>query len=276
MSQTGARVRLVSRNLRCLQVTMSAFADITVVDAPRLERLFLWMIMGGTPSDERSRIKIGHAPKLSMLGHWQPGLELETGNTIIKAGTKVSPSTTVPSVKILALEVGFEVRSEVKMVPCFLRCFPNIETLHVFSLNDPSPSGPPDPKFWQEVGCIDCVQKHVKKFVFQEFRGKRSELAFLKFIAERAQVLEKMVVMVSSSCYSSADGVNAKLKPLTSAKWASKDCKLIVFKSPSPGASPLWDFHKASDSSCSDPFDLLTASAELSSGTSVLHPSSTL
>ncbi|CAN6164047.1 unnamed protein product [Urochloa humidicola] len=276
MSQTGARVRLVSRSLRCLQVTMSAFADITVVDAPRLERLFLWMIMGSMPSDERSRIKIGHAPKLSMLGHWQPGLELETGNTIIKAGTKVSPSTTVPSVKILALEVGFEVQSEVKMVPCFLRCFPNIETLHVFSLNDPSPSVPPDPKFWQEVGCIDCVQKHVKKFVFQEFRGKRSELAFLKFIAERAQVLEKMVVMVSSSCYSSADGVNAKLKPLTSAKWASKDCKLIVFKSPSPGASPLWDFHKASDSSCSDPFDLLTASAELGSGTSVLHPSSTL
>ncbi|CAL5047705.1 unnamed protein product [Urochloa decumbens] len=285
-SQTGARVRLVSRSLRCLQVTMSALADITVVDAPRLERLFLWMIMGGTPSDGCSKIKIGHAPKLSMLGHWQPGLELETGNTIIKAGTKVSPalqagtkvspSTTVPSVKILALEVGFEVRSEVKMVPCFLRCFPNIETLHVFSLNDPSPSGPPDPKFWQEVGCIDCVQKHVKKFVFQEFRGKRSELAFLKFIAETAQVLKKMVVMVSSSCYSSADDVNAKLKLLTSAKWASKDCKLIVFKSPSPGASPLWDFRKASDSSCSDPFDLLTASAELSSGTSVLHPSSTL
>lgn len=117
----------------------------------------------------------------------------------------------------------------------------------------------------------------MKKFVFQEFRGKRSELAFLKFIAERAQVLEKMVVMVSSACFSSADGVTAKLKPLISAKWVSKDCKLIVFKSQSTdGASPAWVFRIASDFSCSDPFDLLTAYAELSNDASVLHPSSTL
>ncbi|TKW21324.1 hypothetical protein SEVIR_4G166400v4 [Setaria viridis] len=274
-SQTGARVRLVSRSLRCVQVTMSALADITVVDAPRLERLFLWMITCSPRSDMRSRIKIGHAPKLRMLGHWQPELELEIGNTIIKVGTKVSPSTMVPSVKILALELQFEVHSEVKMVPSFLRCFPNVETLHVFSLN--APSGTPDLKFWLEVGCIDCVQKHVKKFVFQEFRGKRSELAFLKFIAERAQVLEKMVVMVSSACFSSADGVTAKLKPLISAKWVSKECKLIIFKSQSTdGASPAWVFRIASDFSCSDPFDLLTAYAELSNDASVLHPSSTL
>jgi hypothetical protein len=139
-----------------------------------------------------------------------------------------------------------------------------------------SSSGTPDLKFWKDVGCIDCVQKHVKKFVFQEFRGTRSELGFLKFIAEKAQVLENMVVMVSSACFSSGDGVTAKLKPLVSAKWASKNCKLIVFKSPSPGASPAWVFSIASDFSCSDPFDLLTAYAELSSDASVLHPSSTL
>jgi hypothetical protein len=50
----------------------------------------------------------------------------------LQVGTKVNPSTMVPSVKILALELQFEVRSEVKMVPSFLRCFPNVETLHVF------------------------------------------------------------------------------------------------------------------------------------------------
>lgn len=139
------------------------------------------------------------------------------------------------------------------------------------------PSGKVDPKFWQEAGCIDCVEKHVKKFVFQEFRGKRSELTFLKFIAEEAQVLEKMVVMVASACFSSTDGVNAKLKPLTSAKWASKDCKLIVFKSPaSGGASPVWVSRMASSFTFSNPFDLLTANAELNSGASVLQHSSTL
>ena len=146
------------------------------------------------------------------------------------------------------------------------------------SVNDDS-SGKVDPKFWKgkEAGCIDCVQRHVKKFVFQEFRGKRSELAFLKFIAERAQVLEKMVVMVASKCFSSPDAVNAKLKPLTSAIWASKDCKVIVFKSPSSDeASPAWASKIASDFSCSDPFDLLTADAELYSGAPVLQHSSTL
>jgi hypothetical protein len=143
------------------------------------------------------------------------------------------------------------------------------------SLN--SPSGTPDLKFWRDVGGIDCVQKHVKKFVFLEFRGRRSELAFLKFIAERAKVLEKMVVMVSSACISSGDGVTAKLQPLVSAKWASKGCKLIVFKSESTeGPAPGWSVRRASDFSCRDPFDLETARAELSSDSSVLHPSNTL
>ncbi|XP_066314070.1 F-box/FBD/LRR-repeat protein At1g13570-like [Miscanthus floridulus] len=274
-SQAGTRVRLVSRSLRCVQVGMSTFVDITVVDTPRLERLFVSML---SPSarDRCSRIKIGHAPNLLVLGYWQPGLELETGNTILKVGAKMSPNTMVPSIKILAFEVGFEVRNKVKMVPCFLKCFPNVETLHVFSRND-APSGKVDPKFWHEAGYIDCVQRHVKKFIFQEFRGKRSELAFLKFIAERAQVLEKMVVMVASKCFSSADGVNAKLKPLTSAIWASKDCKLIVFKSPSSfGTSPPWASQIASNFSCRDPFDLLTFNAEFNSGASVLQHSLTL
>jgi hypothetical protein len=83
-SQAGSRIRLVSRSLRCVQMTMSCLAHITVVDAPRLERLFLWMILCGPRNDLRSRIKIGHAPKLCMLGHWQPEFELEIGNTIIK------------------------------------------------------------------------------------------------------------------------------------------------------------------------------------------------
>ena len=46
----------------------------------------------------------------------------------LQAGTK---EKIVPSVKILALEVQFGVRSAVKKVPGFLRCFPNLHTLHV-------------------------------------------------------------------------------------------------------------------------------------------------
>jgi hypothetical protein len=37
----------------------------------------------------------------------------------------------VPSVKILAMEVRFNVRNDAKMIPSVLRCFPNVETLHI-------------------------------------------------------------------------------------------------------------------------------------------------
>jgi hypothetical protein len=37
----------------------------------------------------------------------------------------------VPNVKILALEVRFGVRNDAKMIPNVLRCFPNIERLHI-------------------------------------------------------------------------------------------------------------------------------------------------
>ncbi|XP_034591733.1 F-box/FBD/LRR-repeat protein At1g13570 [Setaria viridis] len=268
-SQIDVRLRLISRTLRCVQLGMSALADVNVVDAPRLERLLLWMTMN---HDKGSRIKIGHAPNLRMLGHWQlADHELEIGNTVIKVGTKVSPSTIVPSVKILALEVQSEVRNDVKMVPCFLKCFPNVEILHVYSQNADHTTSKLNLKFWQEAGHIECVQSHVKKFVFEEFRGNRSELSLLKFIAEKAQILEKMVVMVVSECFSSVDDVNAKLKPLTSAKWASENCKLSVFMSPvSERGSPTWHFRIGSDFSWSDPFDLMAADAE-HRGNAVLH-----
>jgi hypothetical protein len=51
--------------------------------------------------------------------------------TVLQSGTKMKPSTMVPSVKILALKVRFGMRKEAKMLPTFLRCFPSVETLHV-------------------------------------------------------------------------------------------------------------------------------------------------
>jgi hypothetical protein len=98
----------------------------------------------------------------------------------------------------------------------------------------------------------------MKKVFFYEFQGLKSEVAFLKFIAEQARVLEKMVVVVASECLSSGDDVNVKLKPLKNAKWNSKACKLELFKSPlTEVASPLFSHKRASDFSFPDPFDLI-------------------
>ncbi|KAK3136254.1 hypothetical protein QOZ80_5BG0430450 [Eleusine coracana subsp. coracana] len=206
------------------------------------------------------RVRIGNAPNLRMLGYWQPDrTELEITNNIIQARTRVSESTIVPSVRILALEVEFELRNEVKMVPCFLKCFPNVETIYVYSSDSEKSTCKPSLKFWQEVGYIACVQ-NLKKLVFQEFRGMKSELLFLKFIAENAQALEKMVIILASEYFSSGIDANVTLK---SVKWASEDHKLIVLNSPvADSGSPSWDFHVAADFS-RDPFDHFTARAEL-------------
>jgi hypothetical protein len=70
--------RLSSRSLRCAQFCLSLLEEVDVVDAPSLERLFIWNTWG-TP---RTSVKIHHAPQLRFLGYL--GQDLEIGNTILK------------------------------------------------------------------------------------------------------------------------------------------------------------------------------------------------
>jgi hypothetical protein len=49
----------------------------------------------------------------------------------LQGDTKVSPRIMLPSVKILPLKVNLGVFKEVQMLFSFIRCFLNIETLHV-------------------------------------------------------------------------------------------------------------------------------------------------
>ncbi|CAM0957599.1 unnamed protein product [Alopecurus aequalis] len=259
-SQTGVRLRVMSHSLRCIQLSCTYLEDIDVVDAPCLERLFQWTTSAGDDGSKlkkrRSMIKIGHAPNLRMLGYLVPGdNEIEISKTVIVAGTN---EKIIPSVNILAIEVEFGVRSALKKVPGYLRSFPNLATLHVQSRALEEPTGQVNRKFWQEGAPIKCVVQTVKKVFFYEFQGFKSEVAFLKFIAERARVLEKMVVVVSSKYLTSGDDLNAKLKPLTSAKWNREGCKLQLFKSPCTlGGGPSFCHQLASDFMCADPFDLV-------------------
>lgn len=52
-------------------------------------------------------------------------------DSLLQADTKVIPSSMVPSIKVLALRVNFCVQEEIAMLVSFLRCFPNVETLHI-------------------------------------------------------------------------------------------------------------------------------------------------
>ncbi|KAG2598805.1 hypothetical protein PVAP13_5KG393800 [Panicum virgatum] len=220
------------RDVRLCLLGMSSLGDITVADnkwakpitptadAPRLERFFLLMTrrIGG---NKFSRIKIGNAPNLRLLGYWPPGQhELQIGNTIIE----VSPCTIIPSVKILALQVHFEVRNEVKTVPAFLKCFPNVETLHIQSVKVDRPTGNVSLKFWQEACPVGCLQ-HVKKL------GSKNEHAFIKFVAERAYALKKMVVFLCLESFSSSNCLDSKMRPFCTVKCVSKDIKAIHYGS---------------------------------------------
>ncbi|CAN6251472.1 unnamed protein product [Urochloa humidicola] len=250
-SRWPVSLRVQSHSLRCVEVCEGIASEITVVHASHLERLLLWEAWGGGGSTNISfKIKIGHAPKLRFLGFLVPGMhQLEIGNTVIKAGTKASPNTTVPSVQMLAVQVKLGTRIEAKMLPSFLRCFPNVETLYVQSGNDDikflgsqsTGTGKINLKFWKEAGPIECVQHHMKKVVLREFRGTRSELDFLKFIAEHAKVLEKMVIVLTHG-HSSSDAIGTNLKnKMSSANWANACCKLMILQSP---------FHQEVISSC--------------------------
>lgn len=76
-------------------------------------------------------------------------------------------------------------------------------------------------------------------------RGEDSELAFAKFIMERAQMLEDLQIFVDGSC--SRDFV---LSHLSSEGCVSPDARVVVERQD----GTVWGFHRAFDLFQSDPF----------------------
>jgi hypothetical protein len=117
------------------------------------------------------------------------------------------------------------------------------------------PTGKVNVKFWLEACPVGCV-KHVKKLVIHGFKGTQNEHAFIKFVQERAQALETMVVVLCLESFSPTN-CHAKMKPFRTVKFASKDIKAITFVFPT-SLNP-WSFRMATDVSCRDPFDRASA-----------------
>ncbi|KAL6841180.1 hypothetical protein ACP4OV_029149 [Aristida adscensionis] len=228
-SASSLRLRLVSRSLRSVQIHFSSIDSVDVVDAPRLERL----IVSGNVND-CGHVKIGHAPALRIFGYVEPEKAvLQVGATIIKAGTMVNPRTMVPTVKILALQVRFGVRNDAKMLISVLKCFPNVERLHIHSKKTTESTGRLNLKFWRDSGAIECIQSHINVMSLHDFRGERNELAFLKFFIDSAQMLTMMVIVFAKGCLRSFSDAD-KVKNLFSGKNATEGCTLHVCESAFP------------------------------------------
>ncbi|CAN6275267.1 unnamed protein product [Urochloa humidicola] len=255
------RLRIVSHSLRCVQIRGSSLESITVVDARRLERLFL-----GIRVKESStfKIKIGHAPVLRLFGTIELENDtLQVGDTTIKAGTVVkNPSAMVPAVTILDVNVRFGVRNDAKMLHSILRCFPNIEALHIRSKNTSESTGRLSIKFWQESCAIKCVLSSINMLSLYDFRGDRNELAFLKFVVESAQMLKVLVIVYAKGYFGSRDEANSKVKALFAGKRANNDrCKVVVCESRVSENVCSWEFQTGSDFSFDDPFGLIRCSS---------------
>lgn len=167
---------------------------------------------------------------------------------------KASPRTVVPSVKILGLKVNFGVLKEVKMLANFLRCFPNVDMLHIESLVVDEPTGRHNAKFWRKLHPIKCLKSHITKMIIHEFRGDRSEMEFVKFVAKSAKELLELGLLVATTTekFASADELMTKVKALSCEEWACDQCKVVM--GTGPKVEDLFSFRKASDLSVSNPF----------------------
>ncbi|XP_039848069.1 F-box/FBD/LRR-repeat protein At1g13570-like isoform X2 [Panicum virgatum] len=226
-------VHIWSESLRCVVIWKSMLREVHLDDAPSVDRLLVEPI-----ADATTHIKIIKAPKLKILGYFDVGLhQLKIGNTVIKIDTKVKPSAMVRTLRTLALKVQFGVEDQVKLVPTLLKCFPCLETLYITSVPSEAPDNV-DIEFWDQVGFTECVYSHLKKLVLDAVRGEDSELAFAKFVMERAQMLEDMRVLVDGSC-----SRDVLLSCLSSEGCVSADATVVVERFD----VTAWSFQRAID-----------------------------
>ncbi|GJN39887.1 hypothetical protein PR202_gb29037 [Eleusine coracana subsp. coracana] len=209
------------------------------------------------------RIKFGHAPRLRIVGFLVPGMNLEIGNTKIKFETEARPHSSVQTVRMLAVQLNL---SEPSMLPAFLRCFPNLETLYVQSEFDEEqhagiiPTVKLGTKFWEKAGPLQCIQQHLIRMVFRDFQGKTSEVDFVKFIVKHAQVLETVEVFLTPRASPNQDAATNLMEAVTSSQKANS-CKLVVIRSPFADEGNPWCHHRVRDMSIKDPFDITKCSA---------------
>uniref|UniRef100_A0A453SG22 Uncharacterized protein n=1 Tax=Aegilops tauschii subsp. strangulata TaxID=200361 RepID=A0A453SG22_AEGTS len=121
--------------------------------------------------------------------------------TVLQPDTMASPGTVVPGVEVLALKVNFGVFWEVKMLASFLRCFPNVGTLHIESVQpDPSvaahePTGEHHARFWKEASPVESLRLHIRSLFIHKFQGDQNEFEFLKYVALNARELRALLVV---------------------------------------------------------------------------------
>lgn len=247
------RLTLVSGSLRCVHVIADHDLEIAVEEAPHLERLIIWVAPTGKGSRKILTVNIGHAPALSCLGYLEPEFHtLQVGGTTIKTGKE--QTVVVRDVKILALKVRLGMRNEAKILPCFLRCFPNVERLHIESKKTAESTGKLSLEFWEQSGAIECIRSNVKLLTFHNFRGEDCELCFLKFFLKSAGALSKLVIFYDKKAFTSLTEVNSRVEPLFDIPFASSCWSLRLVEGAPDAEADGANIGSGTSFHASDPF----------------------
>ncbi|TVU12241.1 hypothetical protein EJB05_45874, partial [Eragrostis curvula] len=248
-SDNGVLIR--SFSLQCLLLWKTVAQNVHVLAAPSLQRLILWKLAAGECSLP-TKLSIGHAPKLEAVGYLDPRLlVLELCNTVVDDQLASTSSLPVlPSVRILALKCRVGVPTEANMVPVYLKCFPNVQTLYVMfdeEVDDDPVSVKPDFRMWQEAGRIRCLVT-MQAIVLKNFRGDELEFEFFMFLLNAAKVLKKVVIVLADGNEENGKAVLAKLKLV----WANRAGRKPRIKVQIGGNT--CSFRTASDLFVRDPF----------------------
>lgn len=118
-----------------------------------------------------------------------------------------------------------------------------------------TPNAKLGPMFWEEAGPLQCIHECLTRMVFREFQGKSSEVNFVKFILEHAQVLKAVEIFLTLGALSNLEAAT-DLMNMASLPRASKCCKLVIRGSTFPDEGSPWCHLRARDLSIEDPFDI--------------------
>ncbi|KAF8696788.1 hypothetical protein HU200_036425 [Digitaria exilis] len=251
------RVHLRGKKLQCVLFWLSMAVEFAVVDAPCLERLIMWRTRppsGLDKSDDepRMRVRITCAPELKVLGYLDLGAhQLQIEHTVIK----VMPDNMM-NIRVYAHICSYR-DNLVYVSNAWIASAGSHQSgpkIHGPKCQDlgveaDKPTGKHYAEFFEEVSPIECVWNHIKKIVIHEFQGDISEIAFLKFITQRANVLQKLTLVLPDKAL--VPVAQDLLRALAIPTWASKACMVLLV---GPIGKLGWNFHRASDLSIDDPF----------------------
>ncbi|CAL5077795.1 unnamed protein product [Urochloa decumbens] len=216
--------------------------QLVIEDAPCLERLLLFR---GVEID----VSVISAPRLAILGELQGHCRMiQFGNDRSLQGSSTTVGilmTVVPGIRVLAL-------SYVK--PCvvinLIKCFPNLETLHVEITTIGEEYASYD-ECWKLTGTLDIRLRKI--VVLKYYHDMKSYSDFAKFFVLNANVLESMTLELKFGKVGNNEWIRRQRELLQIENRSSRGAWFDFVSS--VGSSSLLPEEQVHDLSIHDPFE---------------------